>query len=75
MGRAFDWLRQAERDLQQALSSEELGYYEWACFASHQVADGKSGKSSTPLYGARSMGGTWWQGFFWSFLFPFLSIW
>ncbi len=56
MGRAFDWLRQTERDLQQALSSEELGYYEWACFASHQVADGKSGKSSTPLYGARSMG-------------------
>jgi len=38
-GRAFDWLRQAERDLQQALSSQELGYYEWACFASHQAAE------------------------------------
>ena len=39
VGRAFDWLRQAERDLQQALSSKELGYYEWACFASHQAAE------------------------------------
>ncbi|MDK2897230.1 MAG: hypothetical protein PWP04_1350 [Candidatus Atribacteria bacterium] len=38
-GRAFDWLRQAERDLQQALFSQELGFYEWACFASHQAAE------------------------------------
>jgi len=34
-----DWLRQAERDLEQARESRESGRHEWACFASHQAAE------------------------------------
>jgi HEPN domain-containing protein len=37
--RSKDWLRQAERDLEQAISSQKEGRHEWACFAAHQAAE------------------------------------
>lgn len=37
--RAKDWFAQAERDLQQALSSRTEGRHEWACFAAQQAAE------------------------------------
>lgn len=37
--RAHDWLRQAERDLEQAEDSRAAGRHEWACFAAHQAAE------------------------------------
>ena len=37
--RAKDWLRQAERDLEQAEDSRREDRHEWACFASHQAAE------------------------------------
>ncbi len=39
VNRAQDWFRQAERDLGQAKSSQENGWYEWACFAAQQAAE------------------------------------
>ena len=39
VSRARDWLRQAERDLEHARKSAELGDYEWACFAAQQAAE------------------------------------
>lgn len=37
--RAQDWLKQAQRDLEQAESSRSAGRHEWACFAAHQGAE------------------------------------
>jgi HEPN domain-containing protein len=37
--RSRDWLRQAERDLEQALASQRDGRHEWACFAAQQAAE------------------------------------
>jgi HEPN domain-containing protein len=37
--RSRDWFKQAERDLEQAVRSEEDGFYEWACFTAQQVAE------------------------------------
>ena len=37
--RAQDWFKQAERDLEQARSSQAEGRHEWACFAAHQCAE------------------------------------
>jgi HEPN domain-containing protein len=37
--RSRDWLAQAERDLEQAQSSQKEGRHEWACFAAHQSAE------------------------------------
>lgn len=37
--RAGDWLRQAQRDLEQAEDSRKAGRHEWACFACHQAAE------------------------------------
>lgn len=39
MNRSKDWLRQAERDLEQAKLSLREGFYEWACFAAQQSAE------------------------------------
>lgn len=39
VNRAGDWLAQAERDLEQARSSQAEGRHEWACFASQQAAE------------------------------------
>ncbi len=33
------WLRQAEYTLRSAESDEKLGFYAWACFKAHQVAE------------------------------------
>ena len=37
--RSGDWLAQAERDLEQARSSQADGRHEWACFAAQQSAE------------------------------------
>jgi HEPN domain-containing protein len=37
--RSRDWFSQAERDLEQAKSSQRDGRHEWACFAAHQSAE------------------------------------
>jgi HEPN domain-containing protein len=37
--RARDWLKQALRDLEQALDSRQAGRHEWACFAAEQAAE------------------------------------
>jgi len=37
--RARDWFAQAERDLEQARSSQADGRHEWACFAAQQSAE------------------------------------
>jgi HEPN domain-containing protein len=37
--RAADWLKQAERDLEQARASEDGQRFEWSCFAAHQAAE------------------------------------
>ena len=37
--RSKDWLAQAERDLDQAKSSQAEGRHEWACFAAQQSAE------------------------------------
>jgi HEPN domain-containing protein len=37
--RASDWLRQAERDLEQALDCRQAGRHEWCCFAGQQAAE------------------------------------
>jgi HEPN domain-containing protein len=37
--RSHDWLRQAERDLEQAVDSQSSGRHEWACFAAQQAAE------------------------------------
>lgn len=35
--RSRDWLRQSERDLEQAADSRQAGRHEWACFAGQQA--------------------------------------
>jgi HEPN domain-containing protein len=37
--RSQDWLRQAQRDLEQAEESLRSERHEWACFAAHQAAE------------------------------------
>ncbi len=37
--RAPDWLRQADRDFEQAEDSRRAGRHEWACFAAQQAAE------------------------------------
>ncbi len=37
--RSSDWLAQAERNLEQALSSRREERHEWACFAAQQAAE------------------------------------
>ncbi len=37
--RSRDWLRQAEKDLDQAEDSRRTGRHEWACFAAQQAAE------------------------------------
>jgi HEPN domain-containing protein len=37
--RSKDWMRQAERDLEQARDSQSSGRHEWACFAAQQAAE------------------------------------
>ena len=37
--RALDWLRQADRDFEQALDSRHADRHEWVCFAAQQAAE------------------------------------
>jgi HEPN domain-containing protein len=37
--RSKDWMKQAERDLQNAKYEMKGGYYEWACFLCQQAAE------------------------------------
>jgi HEPN domain-containing protein len=37
--RSQDWFGQAQRDLEQAKSSQREGRHEWACFAAQQCAE------------------------------------
>lgn len=37
--RSKDWLKQARRDLEQAVESARESRHEWSCFASHQAAE------------------------------------
>lgn len=37
--RAFDWLKQAVRDLEQAEDCQKAGRHEWACFVAQQAAE------------------------------------
>jgi HEPN domain-containing protein len=37
--RARDWLRQGDKDLEQAKDSQQHGHHEWACFAAQQAAE------------------------------------
>jgi HEPN domain-containing protein len=39
VNRSKDWISQAERDLEQAVSSKAEGRHEWACFAAQQSAE------------------------------------
>jgi HEPN domain-containing protein len=53
--RARDWLRQAERDLEQAEDSRQAGRHEWACFAAQQAAE-KAVKALHLHYGQEAWG-------------------
>lgn len=37
--RSWDWMEQAERDLEIARSTARDGFHEWACFAAQQAAE------------------------------------
>ena len=37
--RAPDWLRQADRDFEQAEDSRHAGHHEWTCFAAQQTTE------------------------------------
>jgi len=39
MNRAFDWFRQAKRNLEQAIDSMNAGRHEWTCFTTQQSAE------------------------------------
>jgi HEPN domain-containing protein len=54
--RAWDWLLQAERDLEQARDSLQAGRHEWACFASQQAAE-KAVKAFLYAQGAEDVRG------------------
>ncbi|HQQ01208.1 MAG TPA: HEPN domain-containing protein [bacterium] len=53
--RANDWYAQAERDLDYARMSCDVGYHEWACFAAQQAAE-KAVKAVYQQGGAEARG-------------------
>ena len=53
--RAKDWFLQAERDLEQAHSSQREERHEWACFAAQQSAE-KAVKALHLAYGQEAWG-------------------
>lgn len=53
--RSWDWLRQAERDLDHAEEDRKRGYYEWACFSAQQAAE-KAVKALHLYYGQEAWG-------------------
>ena len=55
MERSADWLDQAQGDLEHAQSDLERGFYDWACFSSHQAAE-KAVKAVYQKAGAAAWG-------------------
>jgi HEPN domain-containing protein len=55
VSRARDWLKQAVRDLEQAVDSKDAGRHEWACFAAQQAAE-KAVKSLHLHHGQEAWG-------------------
>jgi len=53
--RSLDWLRQAERDWDQARDSRLSGRHEWTCFAAQQSAE-KSVKALHLNFGQEAWG-------------------
>lgn len=53
--RQEDWLRQAQRNLEHAARSAEMGHFEWACFAAQQAAE-KAVKALFQAQGAEAWG-------------------
>jgi HEPN domain-containing protein len=54
-GRAADWFRQAEADLEHARRSLADGDHEWACFAAQQAAE-KAAKAAHAAIGQEAWG-------------------
>ena len=54
-GRARDWFRQAEADLQHARHALRDGHCEWACFAAQQAAE-KAAKAAYTALGQEAWG-------------------
>ncbi len=55
ISRAGDWFAQAERDVEQAVSSKQDERHEWACFAAQQ-AEEKAIKALHLAYGQEAWG-------------------
>lgn len=55
MQRSADWMDQAEGDLEHAQSDLRGGFYDWACFSSHQAAE-KAIKAVFQKLGAEAWG-------------------
>jgi HEPN domain-containing protein len=53
--RSEDWLTQARRDLESAVSQRENGFYEWATFIAQQAAE-KACKAVLQRQGAEAWG-------------------
>lgn len=54
-GRAADWLRQAEADLEHARYSLAGDDHDWACFAAHQAAE-KAARAAHAALGQKAWG-------------------
>ncbi len=54
-GRAADWLRQGEADLEHAGEALRVGHHEWACFAAQQAAE-KAAKAAHAALGQEAWG-------------------
>lgn len=54
-GRATDWFRQAEADLEHARHALEDGDHEWSCFAAQQAAE-KAAKAAHAARGQEAWG-------------------
>jgi HEPN domain-containing protein len=53
--RSFDWMRQAQRDLESARAQAKSRFYEWACFIAQQAAE-KAVKAALQRLGAEAWG-------------------
>jgi len=53
--RSRDWMKQAERDLDNAKFEMSGGFYEWACFLSQQAAE-KALKAAYQKLGGEAFG-------------------
>jgi HEPN domain-containing protein len=53
--RSEDWLKQADRDMDQAKLSQKANHHEWACFAAHQAGE-KAVKALHLFHGQEAWG-------------------